>query len=70
MYRQCSLTQCIVDGLPSPDKLPAVLIMFISEKSYSYRIASYIHKAIVVSVGTYLHKLIPAKAVLPMALIG
>ena len=58
MFRQCTLTQYIVNGLPSPDKIPAAMIMSISEKSFRciYPIASYTRIAIVVSDGTDLHK--------------
>ena len=56
MYRQCTLTQFIVNGFPSPDELPAALIMFISEKSFSYPMVSYIHIAMVVSIAIDFHK--------------
>ena len=42
LCRQCTLTQseCIVNGLPRPDKLLAALIMFTSEKNFSYPTAN------------------------------
>ena len=40
IYKQCTLTQYVVNGLSSPDKLLKDLITFISKKRYSYPIAT------------------------------
>ena len=72
LYRQCSLAQCIVNGLPSHDEPLAALIMLISVKSfnYIYPVFIYIHIATVVSIGTDLHKRVPPECTLSMALMA